>query len=1090
MFNIDESFIRAGCLLSRTYDRGMTYYRRGRVKSLKFNRKKIVIEGRVEGTRGYSVYAAFDKSGDVIETGCSCPAARKYWGYCKHRVALLLTIMEHDKRGSFDAILSKKHLDIQRGASILFDYFESAYQMDSRNPISLDITYEVNIDNRGSNPIAGFLSLKIGENRLYVVRNIQKLLETLEAGKPLVFGKNFTYNPMIHEFNPVDEKLIRFLLEIHEVHGAIEDASYYSTKGIFEGRKLMLTNSLTIRFLEIMEERTFRLIVGSKTLEEVEIVKEDLPISFDLVRDEKDLVLETDFREELIPITKDSKYILVGDKIYKPSRKQLLGYIPLKYTLMEIDEKKIRFSQEERDRFVSEILPYIENIGSVTIKPELESIILKEELHTELYLRPQGRGIGCDVKFIYGERQINPFGGGRDSYGQDEKILIRDNRGEQEILSILHEYGFSVQPGGAYLENEEAVFDFLYSGIPRIQEIAHIYYSEDFKGYLSRRSLSYSGGIRLNSGMDMLEFSFEVEGIDPHELGDIFAALREKKRYYRLKDGTFLSLEGQELDEIANLMDHLDIEYRDFREDTVIIPKYRAMFLDEQINNSHIKDFSRSSAFKELVSSIKEPGDLDLSPPESLKNILRGYQVFGFRWLKSLSSYGLGGILADDMGLGKTLQVIALLLSDKEEKGSQPSLAVVPTSLVYNWEDEVKKFAPCLKTLVLTGSKEERLEKIKDIDHVDLVITSYPLIRRDGDELEDYFFRYCILDEAQHIKNPDSQSAKTVKTINAGVRLALTGTPMENALSELWSIFDFIMPGYLFSYSRFKKRFEVPIVKDGDEEAARQLSYHIKPFILRRLKKDVLRELPEKIEHKVSAELTTEQKKVYLAYMHRIREDIEKEIEDKGFNKSHIKILAGLTRLRQICCHPSTFLENYKGGSGKMELLEDIIDEAIQGGHRILLFSQFTGMLDIIKKFLEAKQIEYLYLDGSTPTKERGRLVRSFNEGLGDIFLISLKAGGTGLNLTGADTVIHFDPWWNPAVEDQATDRAYRIGQEKVVHVMKLITRGTIEEKIFALQQKKKELIDRVIKPGQSLLSKMTEEEIRELFNPEAGHKP
>ncbi|HZJ83259.1 MAG TPA: DEAD/DEAH box helicase, partial [Clostridia bacterium] len=543
-----------------------------------------------------------------------------------------------------------------------------------------------------------------------------------------------------------------------------------------------------------------------------------------------------------------------------------------------------------------------------------------------------------------------------------------------------------------------------------------------------------------------------------------------------------LNLEGQELDGMSNLMDHLGIDYKDLSGETIEIPKYRALFLDEQLRDTGIKSIRRNSAFKDLVSNIKEPGDLDLLPPPSLKNILRNYQDFGFKWMKSLASYGMGGILADDMGLGKTLQVIALLLSDKKEKGQKPSLVIVPTSLVYNWEDEVEKFAPELSTLVLSGTKEERMEKLKDIGDKDMVITSYPLIRRDGENLSQHSFRYCILDEAQNIKNPDSQGAKMVKIMDAEGRFALTGTPMENTLSELWSIFDFIMPGYLFSHGRFKKQFESPIVKDEDKKASQRLSYHIKPFILRRLKRDVLKELPDKIEHKVSAELTLEQKKVYLAYMQEIRAEIEKEIDDKGFNRSHIKILAGLTRLRQICCHPSTFLENYKGGSGKLQLLEDIIDEALQGGHRILLFSQFTSMLAIIKESLKSKGIKYQYLDGSTPMEERGQLVRAFNGGEGEIFLISLKAGGTGLNLTGADTVIHFDPWWNPAVEDQATDRAHRIGQEKVVHVMKLITRGTIEEKIFALQQKKKELIDAVIEPGHSLLSKMTEEELRGLF--------
>lgn len=1084
MFNIDQDLIRMECAVSRTFEKGLSYFRQGRVKGLKFHKKDMRVEATVHGSLPYSTYADFSQRGDLIETGCTCPAAGKYWGLCKHMVALLFTIMEYDRRGSFEAAIGRNPIDEKQGASLLFNYFDDLAQSFNRDVVNLDITCEVNVYEREFNNIEGFLSFKIGESRLYIVRDIAKLIEAYSTRESLEFGKNFTYDPNIHTFKPVDEKVMDFLEEIYEIHRAIEDKNYYRPKGIIDGKRLMLTNTLFKRFLRIMEERPFRLVIGPDVFENIEIIRKDLPISFDLDIDEdrKDLLLQVNFKDKFLSLTRDGEYILVGDKIYKPSQKQKLSYTPLKYTLKETGGKRIRFSREERDRFVSEILPLIEEAGPVNIKPQVKSIILKEELLPELYLRPQGRGIACEVKFIYGNREINPFEGNRNSNGQ-EQILIRDSKNEQKILEILNEYGFSVQPGGVYLEDEEAIFDFIYGGIPKLQQQAHVYYSQDFKSYMTSRSFSYSGGIRLNTRMDMLEFSFEIDGIDFSELEDILFALKEKRKYYRLKDGTFLDLESQQLHGFVNLLEQLDINTRDLSNKVIEIPKYRALFLDEHIKSTGIEDIRRDKAFKDLVTSIKEPQDLDLSSPESLKGILRNYQVFGFRWLKTLSHYGLGGILADDMGLGKTLQVIALLLSEKEEKGAKPSLVVVPTTLVYNWEAEVKKFAPGLKTLLISGTKNERMEKLKNIDKADLVITSYPLIRRDGEELSHYSFRYCILDEAQNIKNPDSQNARVVKTIKAEVRFALTGTPMENTLSELWSIFDFIMPGYLFSYSRFKRQFESPIVRDKDEKAARQLSFHIKPFILRRVKKDVLKELPEKIEHQVIAELTTEQKKVYLAYMKSIREDIEREIKTRGFNNSHIKILAGLTRLRQICCHPSTFLENYKGGSGKLELLGDIIDEALQGGHRILLFSQFTSMLDIIRKFLEERKIEYLYLDGSTPTQERAKMVRDFNGGKGDIFLISLKAGGTGLNLTGADTVIHFDPWWNPAVEDQATDRAYRIGQDKVVHVMKLITRGTIEEKIFALQQKKKELIDTVIKPGHTLLSKMTEEEIRNLFD-------
>lgn len=469
-------------------------------------------------------------------------------------------------------------------------------------------------------------------------------------------------------------------------------------------------------------------------------------------------------------------------------------------------------------------------------------------------------------------------------------------------------------------------------------------------------------------------------------------------------------------------------------------------------------DFIKKNVgFRKLVQDINEFEDMEYEVPEELENTLREYQKFGFKWLKTLASCGLGGILADDMGLGKTLQMIAFLLSEKIEKGQNTSIVIAPTSVIYNWEVEIDKFAPNLKTLVVSGSKVERISMLKDIQKYDVVVTSYPLIRKDIEEYEKYSFRTCILDEAQHIKNPNSISAKSVKRLKAKNYFALTGTPMENSLLELWSIFDYIMPGYLMSHGKFVDKYEKPIITNKDEKALKDLNNHIRPFILRRLKKDVLKELPEKIEQKILVDLTKEQKKVYLAYLKAIKGEIEEEMNTSGFAKNQIKILAGLTRLRQICCHPGMFIENYEFGSGKLDSLEEILYNALDGEHRILIFSQFTSMLNIIKERLKRDSIEYMYLDGSTDVKERGKLVEEFNGGKGQVFLISLKAGGTGLNLTGADMVIHFDPWWNPAVEDQATDRAYRIGQKNTVQVLKLITKGTIEEKIFELQEAKRD---------------------------------
>jgi SNF2 family DNA or RNA helicase len=443
----------------------------------------------------------------------------------------------------------------------------------------------------------------------------------------------------------------------------------------------------------------------------------------------------------------------------------------------------------------------------------------------------------------------------------------------------------------------------------------------------------------------------------------------------------------------------------------------------------------------------------------------------------------MGGILADDMGLGKTLQILAFLLSKKEEGESRPALIVAPTSLVYNWASEIEKFTPELSYNVVHGSRPERESIIKGADTNAIFITSYATLRRDIDLYGDIVFSSIILDEAQHIKNETSKAAQSAKKLIASNRFALTGTPMENHLGEFWSIFDFVLPGHLGSRYSFSKLYEKPITKEQDLEKSEALRALIKPFLLRRLKRDVLPELPEKIESQIVIEMSEEQKRVYAATVSRIRGEINKQISEHGFAGSQLQILSALTRLRQICSHPGVYLDDYEGTSGKFEALRELLEELKESGHRTLIFSQFTSVLNLIRQMVEEMNLSYHYLDGKTKARDRGQMVDVFNGGEGDVFLISLKAGGSGLNLTGADTVIHFDPWWNPAVEDQASDRAYRIGQTKNVHVMKLVTRGTIEEKIVKLQERKRELIDKVVKPGETFITKLDEKEVREMFD-------
>ncbi|ANS51654.1 SWF/SNF family helicase (plasmid) [Bacillus thuringiensis] len=440
----------------------------------------------------------------------------------------------------------------------------------------------------------------------------------------------------------------------------------------------------------------------------------------------------------------------------------------------------------------------------------------------------------------------------------------------------------------------------------------------------------------------------------------------------------------------------------------------------------------------------------------------------GFQWLKALVRYSLGGILADDMGLGKTVQSIAYLLSEKENmKEEKPFLIVAPASLLYNWKSEFEKFAPSLKVHVVTGYPKEREELLNGDIPTDVFVTSYPLLRQDIDLYHTLDFHTLILDEAQMIKNYRTKAAEAVHMIRAQKRFALSGTPIENSLDELWAIFQTILPGFFPGQQSFRK---LP-----PEQIARM----VRPFILRRLKKDVLKELPEKIESNHISKLTKQQKELYVSYLENIKDTLETE----DFQKNRIKILAGITRLRQICCHPSLFIENYHGDSSKLEQLLEITKQAISNKKRLLIFSQFSSMLQMIYDQFEKERICSFYLDGQTPSKDRVRMANQFNQGEKEVFLISLKAGGTGLNLTGADTVILYDLWWNPAIEEQAAGRAHRIGQKNVVQVIRLLTRGTIEEKIYELQQKKKELIEKVIHPGEIMLTSLSEAEIRELLH-------
>jgi len=672
-------------------------------------------------------------------------------------------------------------------------------------------------------------------------------------------------------------------------------------------------------------------------------------------------------------------------------------------------------------------------------------------------------------------------------------------------LEYLEKLGFVPKSHSFIMRNEEDIYEFLTNSIHDLAKECELYYSDDFKKINIKSPGSFKAGLRVSTGVDLLEMDLNYEEVPKDELQELFKSYRLKKKYYRLKNGSFINLEDESVKNVWDILSKLNVSGKELDKEKIEVSKNAAVYLNNAFSELNL-EVEKNEDFSALVDSILNPSITQHVVPNGIEATLRPYQMTGYKWLRTLADNNLGGILADDMGLGKTLQSIVYIASileiskkksndvekkesenkvttneDKEEPTQVRFLIVCPSSLIYNWQDEVDNFAPHLTTEVVTGSPKERQELIESERKADIIITSYPLIRRDIDLYEKIQFHTVFIDEAQYIKNADSLNAKSVKLIRAKHKFALTGTPIENSLSELWSIFDFIMPNYLFNHAKFVNIYEKPIMKE-EADKLRDLNRRITPFILRRMKKDVLHELPDKIEEKMLTDMVEEQKKIYVSYMENVKSEINTEIKENGFEKSKMKILAALTRLRQICCHPSTFIDNYTGGSGKLELLMEIITDAIANGHRILVFSQFTSMLSIVEAELQKENIECFYLAGSTKVQDRNDYVKRFNQGEGEVFLISLKAGGTGLNLTGADTVIHYDPWWNPAVEDQATDRAYRIGQMKSVHVIKLITKGTIEEKIYKLQKKKKNLSDSVIQSKEVFINTLTREELEDIL--------
>lgn len=1025
---------------------------------------------KVSGTERYAVWARVESEKRIVAYDCTCPASMVYQNACKHVAALLKAVQAMQQTRQRKE--GKKTGTTAEGKRFLSLFTaETTPHWLPEEPIVLRPILYIGMT---WGRLQAWLEFRIGREHLYVVQSIVEMLARFQGGVPNDFGKRFTLNPETARFAPgVSAGLWALLQATWRDETSLFHWNMSQSGQAFSKKQFFLTPSRFDAFLDIMAGEVFSLSFDEE-IREVSVA-DGLPPLHLRVDDAEEGVAVTLAEGESLRLLDDSgRLALLDDALYRvpPEKAGALARLIKGFS----GAAALSLGKKQVEEFFAVALPAVKKVAEVTVAPSFSSRYEALPLMAEAYLDYYQEGISARLLFRYGEAAYDPLRGDA-PLSRQGKMLIRDRAAEEGVKGIFAAYGFTVEDGLFVQPEEEASYEFLTEGLSALNEKATVFYAEIFRRRPVRDMPKVTVGVSVSPDA-LLEVRFSADGLDFEEVAEILKSYRLKRRYHRLKDGTFVTLGEQQLDAVADLMDSADLERRG---DKAVAPLSKALYLDAAAQEETDLHVERSDEFSRLVTAITRPARDAWPVPARVAGVLRDYQVQGFNWLMALSAYHLGGILADDMGLGKTLQVIAFLLA-KQEAGAAPSLVVAPTSLMYNWLEEIARFAPELRAAAIAGTKAERREKLAKAQGLDVVVTTYHLLKRDIDAYMEKPFRYVFLDEAQHIKNPATQNAKAVKRLKTDGYFALTGTPIENTLMELWSIFDFLMPGYLLSYPKFRARYEVPIVRDENRRAADDLRRHIAPFILRRVKKDVLTELPDKVESKVVTEMTPKQEKLYKAWFLRSQKEFAAILEEHGVDTGRIKILAILTRLRQIACDPALFLEDYDGGSGKLDLLMEVVEEAAASGHRLLVFSQFTAMLRRIARRLEEKHLAYAYLDGRTPAKERLRLVNAFNAGDTPAFLISLKAGGTGLNLTGADMVVHYDPWWNPAVEEQATDRAYRIGQENKVQVLKLIAKDTIEEKIFDLQERKKALIDQMIQPGENFLGKLSDEELKSLF--------
>lgn len=995
----------------------------------------------------YDVSIVIEDNKEIVKTICDCKEYRNFQS-CKHIGAVFVNYYETLFKGSI--------INVHKITEDILNKF-----MPDENTLikkELQVELIINVTEKESyyyyygRTYTDFnIKIMIGEDKLYTLGNHATAFKVAYENQEgeVYFGKNFTYIPEKYYLSSNSKTIIESYLDVCE-------GSY--------NRNIFAKDFKT--FLNKIKNTNF--IINNY---KIEGIKEGFPISSNLIKNNESYELDFDLENIEVLIKNDYEYIIYKGNLYhlRKLEQELID------DLMENKLDKLIISKEKVDAFTKGLLKIVRK--NLKIDASVTDITLPKEISTKLYFDLRSSYILVDALFKYDEKEVNYF--------DKSNTILRDIDYETKVINDILKYGFEIDNNKIILKDIEKEVEFLENGLENLATKYEIFTTEKFKGINIKKKTSVTSMFGIGQD-NILSYTFSLGDINSNELVNIFEEIKNKKKYYRLKNGDILNLEDESLKELSDLKDDLELSDAEIIAGHGAILKYRAIYLDS-LKNTKYNIIKTDNLFDNFIDKFYKFKDINLTLPKDELKILRDYQLTGVKWLYTLAKTGFGGILADEMGLGKTIQVIYYIKQMLKDNENNKFLIVVPTSLAYNWDHEFDSFGSNIKRKICVGNKDKRTKILRNLNDTNVIITTYGLLREDEELYNNLNFNTMVIDEAQNIKNNMAGITKVVKKVNAETKFALTGTPLENSILELWSIFDFIMPGYLASLTKFQSKYKIKDFDEDSEILIKGLSKQINPFILRRKKQDVVKELPDKLINDIYIELKDEQKKLYVAELERVKEEMEKIIETEGMNKARFLILQLLTKLRQICIDPSIVYDNYKDGSNKLEQLESIVNEYIKNNHKILIFSSFKTALNIVKEKLNKAKIKTYMIDGSVPAKDRIEMVDNFNNNDDvKVFLIMLKSGGTGLNLATADVVIHLDLWWNPQAENQATDRAHRIGQKNTVEVIHLITKGTIEEKILELQNKKRILSDKLIDGeirDKNILSELTKEDIKNLLS-------